>query len=706
MRSNTSMKLAALLLSASMLLTACGGSKTEAAQTSAAPAASSAAAADQTAQAAGGGTTEAAGKTAAAKPASSAGNQAAKGDTWTVMLYLDGTDLESESSQATNNLREILQTEPSDKVKLVIQTGGTKEWHCENLGVEIDPGKLQRYLYTPTGLELKDEQPLAPMNDKDTLASFISYCAEAYPAERYMLVMWDHGGGTANGMVMDELYPDNGLLSVKNFGEAIKASGVHFDTVITDMCLMSSVECAQALAPYADYYIGSEENAAGTGTAFTEWMEYLYENPGCTSEQFGKVFCGAFQRKYKALNDSMSQDSGTFAMLDLSKIGAVNDALEAMFAEIDSYSGDIAHLTQLASAVNKADTYNYGTRLWFGMVDLADFAVKAREAGLSKQVSNDVVNAVNDAVVCKVTGSEHSYSYGISFYYCPEAPVPELLDNAAEVITSPSLLAYYDMLRDDWEAPAWVYEKIKKPEIADRSDLELKYEVEYSEEVQPQIHITSGMAAVTQIDAQFYRMNEETESWYLLGTDFALYGDVNENIYRASFDGQWYTIGDVPAALQITKETDSQVNLTIPVKIADESDSNVGYLSAAYYYYTPLDEQDQMAPDFSGEFDVMGFVASARPSMPARTTLTLMDLAQMDATITLLAPLCDFEDDLSQAAEYGTIKADAFLNVGAAPLAEGYYAVSFEIHDVFGNRKDTQLIPIYFDGKDTIRIPE
>jgi hypothetical protein len=71
-----------------------------------------------------------------------------------VMFYLDGTDLETDGSSATNNLREILETDPNEKVNLIVQTGGTKEWHCDDLGVEISPDKLQRFARTLTGLSL------------------------------------------------------------------------------------------------------------------------------------------------------------------------------------------------------------------------------------------------------------------------------------------------------------------------------------------------------------------------------------------------------------------------------------------------------------------------------------------------------------------------------------------------------------------------
>ena len=698
------MKAAALMLSAAMVLSSCGKStdasaaQTTAAQTAAAAAAETAAA---------GGSGAVAGTEGAVKAAPAAEKKAAKGDTWTVMFYLDGTDLETGGSSASDNIREVLETNPSEKVNFVIQTGGAESWNSENLGVTIDPGKLQRFSYSSTGLELVDEQPLAPMSDGKTLTSFIQFCAEKYPAERYMLIVWDHGGGTAGGLIVDELH-DNSTMSTKDWIDAIKASGVHFDTVLTDMCLMGSLECAQGLAPYADYYFASEETMAGGGTAYTEWLQYLYENSGCTTEQFAKVFCNSFQRKYKSGGSSFWLDTGTISVIDLSKIGAVADAEEALFAEINSLSGDVANLTALAYAVNKADTFSYGSRNLFGMVDLVDFAMKAREAGISPETVNGVVNAVNDAVVCKVNGSEHSFANGISFFYMPEAYDPSLFDTVADLITSPSLLAYYDTIREDWKAPDWVYEKIPKPEAPDRTGLDLEYELEYSDNLQPQIHITGGLPAVTQIDAQFYWYYPEQEQWYLLGTDFALYGEGSDGVFTASFDGSWYSIDDIPVALQVASETDSQINFDIPVSCTINDETMYGKLRAVFHYNTPLDQQESADLDFTGWFEVLGinWQSISTPGMPSRTTISLVELKEMDATLSMLGPLCDQEYDLDQAVSYGEIKAEPIMGIGGMYLAEGDYAVSFEIHDVFGNRRDTTLVPIRFDGENTITVPD
>jgi len=711
----TGVKAIAVLLSAAMLFTACGGKASDAAAAQTAAAAQSAPAAQaagNSADAGAGADHSAAGAAAkagsgAGQAASAAGTKTSKGDTWTVMFYLDGTDLETDGSSATNNLREILETDPNEKVNLIVQTGGTKEWHCDDLGVEISPDKLQRFARTLTGLELVDEQPLAPMSSGETLTSFIKYCREKCPADHYMLIVWDHGGGTVGGLIVDQLY-DSQSMDTKEWIDAVGASGVHFDLILADMCLMATAECAQGLAPYADYYIASEESESSNGTAYSEWLQYLYDNTDCTLEQFGKMFCNSFQRKYKAIGNTFSMDTATFSVIDLSKIGPVIDAEEALFAEINGFSDDIDRLTLLADAVNKADTFSYGDRVSFGMVDLVDFAMKAKEAGISREAVNNVINAVNDAVVCKVNGSEHSFANGLSFFYCPEAYSAEVLDKAAEMITSPSLLAYFDVIHEDWNAPDWVYEKIAKPKAPDRTGLDLTYELEYSENVQPQIRITGGLPAVTQIDAEFYWLNPQDEQWYLLGTDFAVYDGKEEGVFTASFDGGWYSIDDVPVALRVSSETDSQVNLNIPVLVSWEEDATFGNMRAVFHYNTPLNEQDQSDLDFRGWFEVLGVSldSSEMAGMPTRTHISFTDLMEQDATMSMLGLLCDQEYDWSQAINFGDVKIQPIMSIGAMPLGEGDYAVSFEIHDVFGKKRETQLIPIHFDGVDTINIPK
>ncbi|MBS7369734.1 MAG: hypothetical protein KIG62_06250, partial [Oscillospiraceae bacterium] len=59
---------------------------------------------------------------------------------WTILVYLCGTDLESDYEAATIDLCEAISAQHSDDVHIVYQTGGTAQWSCG-----ISNSAIQRY---------------------------------------------------------------------------------------------------------------------------------------------------------------------------------------------------------------------------------------------------------------------------------------------------------------------------------------------------------------------------------------------------------------------------------------------------------------------------------------------------------------------------------------------------------------------------------
>ena len=137
----------------------------------------------------------------------SACGSAADGGTWAIYWYLCGSDLESESGCATEDLSEMLDVSLPENVTVVIQTGGASQWQNDT----VDASVLQRYVYTSDGLKLVEEQPSASMGDTDTLASFLQFAVDQYPADKTAVVFWNHGGGSVGGVAFDELYDNDSL---------------------------------------------------------------------------------------------------------------------------------------------------------------------------------------------------------------------------------------------------------------------------------------------------------------------------------------------------------------------------------------------------------------------------------------------------------------------------------------------------------------
>ena len=139
-----------------------------------------------------------------------------EGDKWTVLLYLCGTDLETDGGAATTDLLEAIDAEYNDDVNLIIQTGGTYSWNNN----AVESGSIQRFELVNGDIKKVDEQGLQSMGSSDTLADFVSWAAECYPAESMGLILWNHGGGSISGVCFDELY-DSDSLSLRELDAAL-----------------------------------------------------------------------------------------------------------------------------------------------------------------------------------------------------------------------------------------------------------------------------------------------------------------------------------------------------------------------------------------------------------------------------------------------------------------------------------------------------
>ena len=117
-------------------------------------------------------------------------------ETWAIYWYLCGSDLESKYGCGTDDLLEVFKVPLPENVKLIIETGGTKGWQNDTMQTRV----LQRYVYSSEGFELVENLDLANMGKPETLASFLQFCKDNYPADRTMMLFWDHGGGSVSGV--------------------------------------------------------------------------------------------------------------------------------------------------------------------------------------------------------------------------------------------------------------------------------------------------------------------------------------------------------------------------------------------------------------------------------------------------------------------------------------------------------------------------
>ena len=320
----------------------------------------------------------------------------------TVMVYFDGSDLEENDGSATADINEILYADLSDDMNVILCTGGAREWQNS----VVNPNTNEYYRVRNGQLEFLKDAGLKDMTKPSTLAEFVGFCADNFPAQRNILIMWDHGGGALYGFGVDDRFPGVRMMSVSDLGDALDGTGVHFEFVGFDACLMATAETAVSLAGCADYLIASEELEPGTGWYYTSWLSRLSADPTMDTETLGRYIIDEFMKK-SLENDP--HDTLTLSMIDLDRFQDVTlPSLWAFAADADSLidDGSFAAISRARSGARSFGEDEYD------QIDLLDFAAR-----VGTDSAAALIESLTDAIVYSRATRNMEGSSGMAIYF-------------------------------------------------------------------------------------------------------------------------------------------------------------------------------------------------------------------------------------------------------------------------------------------------
>ena len=336
------------------------------------------------------------------------GSSLAEAGPFTLLVYMTGSDLESRGQAASGDLREMAAALPEDSgIRVLVQTGGALSW-----GEGLPADRINRLEILPGRTENAESLPNRSMGDGDTLRDFLQWGTAYAPADRYGLILWNHGAGPLMGICFDEQHLDGegkkDALSLGELGEALGQSPFRERKLAflgMDACLMCSLETAAAVSPYAEYLIASQdmEPAGGWDYSFLKGMTGKEDGA-----EWGRRIIGAYG---ESLKDSASP--ATLACLDLGRTPALLEAMEAFFTGItesvtpESYPDYTACRTEV-KAFGTVSTSEYD------LIDLMDLAELYETYGLGD--SEGLKAALRNTVVLNYT-KKSDYTNGLSIYY-------------------------------------------------------------------------------------------------------------------------------------------------------------------------------------------------------------------------------------------------------------------------------------------------
>ena len=325
-------------------------------------------------------------------------------DKMTILVYLCGADLESKSGMATNDLTEMTRATLSDNVNVVIYTGGAQSWKNNAVSNQVN----QVYLLKQGGLQrLIESDGNKAMTDPQTLANFVAWGAQQFPANRYGLIFWDHGSGSLQGYGYDEKHARNGSMSLSGIDQALHAANVKFDFVGFDTCLMATAETGLMLSKYADYMIASEETEPGTGWYYTNWLTELCANPSMPTTQIGKRIIDDF---VEVSAQKARGQSTTLSIVDLAELSHTLPTKLVEFSKSTSSMLENSDYKTVSQARSSTREFARSSRI--DQIDLAHFAMN-----LGTPEGKTLADTVKSAVKYNRTSANMTNCYGLSIYF-------------------------------------------------------------------------------------------------------------------------------------------------------------------------------------------------------------------------------------------------------------------------------------------------
>ena len=345
---------------------------------------------------------------------------------WTIMVYLDAdNNLESAGIDDINEMEMVGST---SEVNIVVQVdripysvlASSNQGYADNTS-NGNWTTTRRYYITQDFNPVLINSPLKidlgelNMGDPQTLVDFANWAANNYPAKKYLLVIWNHGGGfrslnLAKDIALDDTNGGDKITmpELESALSMISAQiGKNIDLLGMDACLMAMTEVAYQIKDDADILVTSEESEPVGGWPYDTILSQLVSNPLMSPGELATDIVDKYIYSYPFSNVTQSA-------IDLIYVDTLAGQLSNLALTImsDSLTPKSKYILAAASSQHYGD---------YDFIDLYDFCNKILIYSNSLAVKNIVLSiqqTLNSAVIKSgYSGSRVSRSRGLSIYF-------------------------------------------------------------------------------------------------------------------------------------------------------------------------------------------------------------------------------------------------------------------------------------------------
>ncbi len=485
---------------------------------------------------------------------------------WSVLVYMAAdNDL---ANFADLDLAEMQEIGSGDDVAIVVQ-------------VDKPSIGARRLLILQDDVVELENLGVIDMCDWQTLAQFLEWGIRYYPADKYCVVLWDHGSGwtKAPKKSFGEDWSSGNVLSVSE-GElkrAVRAAynrtGEKVDLFCFDACLMGLVEVVYDIKDYIRTFVGPQIICPLEGFRYDEILAEIAADPGIGRNDCATVIVQTTVDNYVDVQPVV------YGAADVTYLDQMKQSLDEFIVSFMP-DADRQVLADIRESVQTIPTFGTIPSLTNEHIDCGDFINRVYEREASTQTQR-LVTAYDRLIIASAYwGDDFTHTTGLTVYFPYDYPdFKQLIDNyvgltwAQETQWLPFLNWYYDA--DDIRPTDIV---LTSSDVGADNDFRLTWNASY--DFAP---VTYHIVEIMATGSNFYASCEDSAQWHVSGFSLS-----STNVYSGNYS---FFSGNA-------SNLDNYIETRNPISIED-----LGLLSIFLYYNTE-DMADSLIIDYGSFTDV------------------------------------------------------------------------------------------------------
>ena len=332
---------------------------------------------------------------------------------WTVMVYMDAdNDLEG---WAISDFYELAAVGSTADVNVVVQLDRVAGY-TETDGNWTD---CKRF-YVTTGLSPTPENAIVSLGEINmgnplTLQDFVNWSILQYPADKYALILRNHGWLTGVGADSSHAYDWLTSTEIRSTLQQITTkTGVYIDVISFHCCMGASIEMAYQISDRVEIMVASEEVSSSLfGYPYNGVLAELVASPTMNASEFAMVL----HDQYVLENEGRQDEFFTHSVLNTTSIAdEVFPAVSSLATNLNSLLPVYCH--DILDTIQHSAT-GFTNPSWR---DLSDFC---HQLSLSfpdtetASIAQTIIDALPNALLTEWHDVNSPDLHGLSIYLPP-----------------------------------------------------------------------------------------------------------------------------------------------------------------------------------------------------------------------------------------------------------------------------------------------